>query len=179
MAKSFILTGPHWSVLPTRGEIPSRPSIAKSGRTPRHVIPIGACKKRCRAFGDWHPACSRIRLLVSTKRLKQSQLLILYAHSFEPQSLRKHLLRHNIASSPELKTALGTRADLTVFGKLKILDYTCPAILIAAVTMPSEKPPVSTMPACGRRGTSSAKEGSIAQTGRASADNDNKLLSVR
>ena len=30
MANSFTLTGPHWSELPTRGEIPSRPSIAKN-----------------------------------------------------------------------------------------------------------------------------------------------------
>ena len=30
MEKSFILTGPHWSELPTRGQIPSRPSIARN-----------------------------------------------------------------------------------------------------------------------------------------------------
>jgi DNA-binding transcriptional regulator YhcF (GntR family) len=43
--------------------------------------------------------------------------------SFHPQALRKHLLRHKIASLPELKKALGTSTDLTIFRKLKSLDY--------------------------------------------------------
>lgn len=43
--------------------------------------------------------------------------------SFDPQILRKHLLRHKIATLPELKQALGTSANLTVFRKLKLLDY--------------------------------------------------------
>src|SRR6202158_4478669 len=43
--------------------------------------------------------------------------------SFDPQAVRKHLLRHKIATLPELKVALGTNADLTVFRKLKLLDY--------------------------------------------------------
>ena len=43
--------------------------------------------------------------------------------SFDPQTLRKHLLRHKIATLPELKEALGATADLTVFRKLKTLDY--------------------------------------------------------
>src|SRR5450759_5597785 len=43
--------------------------------------------------------------------------------SFDPQALRKHLLRHKIATLPELKSALGTSANLTVFRKLKLLDY--------------------------------------------------------
>ena len=43
--------------------------------------------------------------------------------SFDPQALRKHLLRRKIATLPELKAALGTSADLTVFRKLKLLDY--------------------------------------------------------
>jgi hypothetical protein len=43
--------------------------------------------------------------------------------SFDPQALRKHLLRHKIATLPELKSALGTGTDLTVFRKLKLLDY--------------------------------------------------------
>ena len=43
--------------------------------------------------------------------------------SFDPQALRKYLLRHKIATLPELKKALGTTADLTVFRKLKLLDY--------------------------------------------------------
>src|SRR5262250_654756 len=43
--------------------------------------------------------------------------------SFDPQTLRKHLLRHKIATLAELKQTLGTTADLTVFRKLKLLDY--------------------------------------------------------
>src|ERR1700694_1946800 len=43
--------------------------------------------------------------------------------SFDHQALRKHLLRHKIATLPELKTALGAATDLTVFRKLKLLDY--------------------------------------------------------
>src|ERR1017187_4886577 len=43
--------------------------------------------------------------------------------SFDPQALRKHLRRHKIATLPELKNALGTTTDLTVFRKLKLLDY--------------------------------------------------------
>jgi hypothetical protein len=43
--------------------------------------------------------------------------------SFDPQLLRKHLLRHKIATLPELKLALGTAANLTVFRKLRLLDY--------------------------------------------------------
>src|SRR5215469_234423 len=43
--------------------------------------------------------------------------------SYNPQTLRKHLLRPKIATLPELKQDLGTTADLTVFRKLKTLDY--------------------------------------------------------
>jgi len=43
--------------------------------------------------------------------------------SFDPQVLRKHLLRYKIATLPELKDVLGTSANLTVFRKLKPLDY--------------------------------------------------------
>src|SRR5580700_9175056 len=43
--------------------------------------------------------------------------------AFDPQALRKHLLRHKIATLPELKQALGTTTNLTVFRKLKLLDY--------------------------------------------------------
>jgi hypothetical protein len=43
--------------------------------------------------------------------------------SFDPQVLRQHLLRHTIATLPELKNALGATANLTVFRKLKLLDY--------------------------------------------------------
>lgn len=43
--------------------------------------------------------------------------------SFDPQTLRKHLLRYRIATLAELKEVLGATADLTVFRKLKLLDY--------------------------------------------------------
>lgn len=43
--------------------------------------------------------------------------------AFDPQEVRKYLLRYKIATLPELKGALGTTADLTVFRKLKLLDY--------------------------------------------------------
>ena len=43
--------------------------------------------------------------------------------SFAPSVLRQHLRRHKIADLPELKRVLGTRTDLTVFRKLKLLNY--------------------------------------------------------
>ncbi|HXY48338.1 MAG TPA: hypothetical protein VEI01_02725 [Terriglobales bacterium] len=43
--------------------------------------------------------------------------------SFEPSVLRQHLRRHKIADLPELKRVLGTKTNLTVFRKLKQLDY--------------------------------------------------------
>ena len=43
--------------------------------------------------------------------------------TFTPDSLRKLLLRDKIATLPDLKRALGTDVDLTVFRKLKQLDY--------------------------------------------------------
>jgi hypothetical protein len=43
--------------------------------------------------------------------------------SFSPAVLRQHLRRHKIADLPELKRVLGTDTDLTVFRKLKQLDY--------------------------------------------------------
>jgi hypothetical protein len=43
--------------------------------------------------------------------------------SFEPSLLRQHLRRSKIADLPELKRVLGTGTDLTVFRKLKQLDY--------------------------------------------------------
>src|SRR3984893_16111283 len=43
--------------------------------------------------------------------------------SFSSDSLRKLLLRDKIATLPDLKRALGTDVDLTVFRKLKQLDY--------------------------------------------------------
>src|SRR6478672_8852702 len=43
--------------------------------------------------------------------------------AFSPDSLLKLLLRDKIATLPDLKRALGTDVDLTVFRKLKELDY--------------------------------------------------------
>src|ERR1700752_605085 len=43
--------------------------------------------------------------------------------AFSPDSLRKLLLHDKIATLPNLKRALGTDVDLTVFRKLKQLDY--------------------------------------------------------
>lgn len=43
--------------------------------------------------------------------------------SFEPSVLRRHFRRHKIADLPELKRVLGTSTDLTVFRKLKQLNY--------------------------------------------------------
>lgn len=43
--------------------------------------------------------------------------------TFEPTTLRQHLRRHKIADLPELKRVLGTDTSLTVFRKLKHLDY--------------------------------------------------------
>ena len=43
--------------------------------------------------------------------------------SFDHEALRKHLLRHKIATLPELQQALDTTAALTVFRQLKLLDY--------------------------------------------------------
>jgi hypothetical protein len=43
--------------------------------------------------------------------------------SFHPDALRSLLLRNKIATLDELKLALGTSVDVTVFRKLKPLDY--------------------------------------------------------
>jgi hypothetical protein len=43
--------------------------------------------------------------------------------SFRPDALRTLLLRNKIATLDELKQALGTSVDVTVFRKLKLLDY--------------------------------------------------------
>jgi len=46
--------------------------------------------------------------------------------SFHPDTLSRLLLRNKIATLDELKLALGTAVDVTVFRKLKLLDYlTC------------------------------------------------------
>ena len=43
--------------------------------------------------------------------------------SFRPDALRALLLRNKIATLDDLKHALGTSVDITVFRKLKPLDY--------------------------------------------------------
>lgn len=43
--------------------------------------------------------------------------------AFDPSVVRQHLRRHKIADLPELKQVLGTKTALTVFRKLKQLDY--------------------------------------------------------
>jgi hypothetical protein len=43
--------------------------------------------------------------------------------TFDPSALRHHLRRHKIADLVELKRVLGTDTSLTVFRKLKRLDY--------------------------------------------------------
>jgi hypothetical protein len=43
--------------------------------------------------------------------------------TFDPSILRQHLRRHKIADLAELKQVLGTDTSLTVFRKLKQLDY--------------------------------------------------------
>ena len=48
---------------------------------------------------------------------------IMRSPSFSSDALRKLLLRDKIATLPDLKRALGTDVDLTVFRKLKELDY--------------------------------------------------------
>jgi hypothetical protein len=44
-------------------------------------------------------------------------------NTFYAKTLQQYLLRHKIATLPELKRALGTEVDLTVFRKLKPLGY--------------------------------------------------------
>ena len=43
--------------------------------------------------------------------------------SFHPDELRTLLLRNKMATLDELKQSLGTPVDITVFRKLKLLDY--------------------------------------------------------
>src|SRR5215469_15796125 len=43
--------------------------------------------------------------------------------TFDPSALRRHLRRHKIADLNELRRVLGTDTSLTVFRKLKQLDY--------------------------------------------------------
>jgi hypothetical protein len=45
--------------------------------------------------------------------------------AFDASVLRQYLRRHQIADLHELKRALGTDTAVTVFRKLKTLDYLC------------------------------------------------------
>ena len=49
--------------------------------------------------------------------------IIMRPTSFRPEALRALLLRNKIATLDDLKHALGTPVDVTVFRKLKPLDY--------------------------------------------------------
>lgn len=59
------------------------------------------------------------RLLLISNR----NYIIMRPTTFDAKALRRHLLRHKIADLSELKTALGTSTALTVFRKLKSLQY--------------------------------------------------------
>ncbi|MGH8220567.1 MAG: hypothetical protein ACREUT_18690 [Steroidobacteraceae bacterium] len=48
---------------------------------------------------------------------------IMYAPRFDPDTLRRLFARRQIASLPELKSALGTEVAMTVFRKLAALSY--------------------------------------------------------
>lgn len=62
-------------------------------------------------------------VIVTIRSLFSRNYNIMRPLSFSPDSLRKLLLRDKIAMLPDLKRALGTDVDLTVFRKLKQLDY--------------------------------------------------------
>src|SRR3954452_483412 len=68
--------------------------------------------------------------------------------AFSPDSLRKLLLHDKIATLPDLKRALGTDVDLTVFRKLKELDYVTSYSHGGASTL-FGRSPVSAPMACG------------------------------
>ena len=57
------------------------------------------------------------------KKLCSRNYNIMRPLSFRADDLRELLLRNKIATVDELKQALGTTVDVTVFRKLKLLDY--------------------------------------------------------
>lgn len=61
-------------------------------------------------------------LLLSLKRRQSGNSNIMRPVTFDPNALRRHLLHHKIADLADLKRALGTTVDVTVFRKLKRLD---------------------------------------------------------
>jgi len=69
--------------------------------------------------------------------------------SFRSDELRSLLLRSKIATLDELKQALGTEVDVTVFRKLKPLDYVT-SYSHRVDTTPSAKSRISTTKGCGR-----------------------------
>src|SRR3989442_11727377 len=66
---------------------------------------------------------SAILLEFCLERRQSRNSNIMRPLSFDPNVLRQHLRRHTIATLDELKRALGTPVDVTVFRKLQTLDY--------------------------------------------------------
>src|SRR6266478_5770224 len=66
---------------------------------------------------------SAILLEFCLERWQRRNSNIMRPLSFDPNVLRQHLRRHTIATLDELKRALGTTVDVTVFRKLQTLDY--------------------------------------------------------
>src|SRR3990170_72348 len=66
---------------------------------------------------------SAILLEFCLERSQSRNSNIMRPLSFDPDVLRQHLRRHTIATLGELKRALGTTVDVTVFRKLQTLDY--------------------------------------------------------
>ena len=62
-------------------------------------------------------------LELSLSHARSENYNIMRPTSFEASVLRQYLRRNKIADLPELKRVLGTGTDLTVFRKLKQLDY--------------------------------------------------------
>jgi hypothetical protein len=76
--------------------------------------------------------------------------------SYRSDKLRALLLRSQIATLDEMKQALGTPVDVTVFRKLKPLDYLT-SYSIAADTILCAKSPALTTRDCGRKQTSGSR----------------------
>jgi hypothetical protein len=55
--------------------------------------------------------------------MRRTNTNIMRPQTFSTDELQRHLEKHTIASMPEMKKALGTSVDMTVFRKLGILGY--------------------------------------------------------
>ena len=75
--------------------------------------------------------------------------IIMRPVSFDPRTLRKHLLQHRIATLPELKQVLGRVPMLRSFANFARLA-TSPAIPTAGVTTRLKRFRVSMTMVCGR-----------------------------